>query len=152
MNDTDTIANSAIDRFAQGYNCAQSVLAAFCPKLGLDPDVALRLATGFGAGMARRQQVCGAVTGGIMALGCRYGRAEGQPKSVTGESYVRINRFFDAFAQKRGSCQCRDLLGGCDLKTSEGQARFKSEGLLDTVCKPCVRTAVELVDAQLRGE
>ena len=152
MNDTETIANAAIDKFAQGYNCAQGVLSAFCPKLGLDPDVALRLATGFGAGMARRQQVCGAVTGGMLALGCRYGRADGQPRALTDETYARIDRLFAAFAAERGSCQCRELLNGCDLRTPEGQSRFKSERMIDTVCKPCVRTVVQLVDAQLSGE
>ncbi len=38
--------------FLKGYNCSQSVVAAFAPQLGLTEEMALRLSAGFGAGMA----------------------------------------------------------------------------------------------------
>jgi C_GCAxxG_C_C family probable redox protein len=62
----------AADRFLSGYNCAQAILYAFGPDLGLDGETALKVATGLGAGMGRRGEVCGAVTGGILALGLKY--------------------------------------------------------------------------------
>lgn len=68
----------AVQKLLAGYNCAQAVLYAFCEDLGFDRDAALRLACGFGAGMARKQEVCGAVSGGIITLGLRHGRGEGQ--------------------------------------------------------------------------
>ncbi len=58
MNST---AETASEKFLSGFNCAQSVLWTFAPRLGLDPDTALKIACGFGAGMGRREEVCGAV-------------------------------------------------------------------------------------------
>ena len=62
----------AVSKFAEGYNCAQSVLFSFCDDLGMDKDKALKIACGFGAGMGRKEEVCGAVTGGIMVIGAKY--------------------------------------------------------------------------------
>ena len=59
----------AKETFLAGYNCAQAVLYAFGPELGLPGETALKVATGLGAGVARRGQTCGALTGGILALG-----------------------------------------------------------------------------------
>ena len=50
------------------YNCAQAVLMAFSAKAGLSDEVAANLASNFGAGM-KNGGVCGAITGGLMALG-----------------------------------------------------------------------------------
>ena len=41
----------AHELFKQGYNCAQSVFAAFCDVTGIDFETAIKLASGFGAGM-----------------------------------------------------------------------------------------------------
>ena len=77
----------ALEKFLAGYNCAQAVLFSFCDDLGFDKDAALRLACGFGAGMARKQEVCGAVTGGILAIGLKHGRGEGQNRTPTEATY-----------------------------------------------------------------
>lgn len=50
------------------YNCAQSVLVPFAKKAGIDEETAYKMAANFGAGM-KMGSVCGAVTGGLMALG-----------------------------------------------------------------------------------
>lgn len=47
--------------FLEGYNCAQAVAGAFAPEMGLSVDAAARLASGFGGGMGRMREVCGAV-------------------------------------------------------------------------------------------
>jgi hypothetical protein len=47
-------AEQAVLKFAEGYNCAQSVLFSFCDDLNLDKDKALKIACGFGAGMGRK--------------------------------------------------------------------------------------------------
>ena len=41
----------AHELFKQGYNCAQSVFAAFCDVTGMDFETAIKLTSGFGAGM-----------------------------------------------------------------------------------------------------
>ena len=55
--------------FAEGFTCSQSVFGAFAEDLGLEKHMALKLANGFGGGIARRQEVCGAVSGAVMLIG-----------------------------------------------------------------------------------
>ena len=63
----------AISSFRGDFNCAQSILSSFATQYGLDRDTALRLSSGFGGGMARLQNTCGAVSGAFMVIGLRYG-------------------------------------------------------------------------------
>jgi len=135
-----TPSDTASEKFTSGYNCAQSVLWAFAPRLGLDPDTALKIACGFGAGMGRREEVCGAVTGGIMVLGLKFGRGETKDRSATDETYAKTQELMRQFEARHGSCICRHLLGGCDLTTEAGRASFKGQDLLHKTCEPCVRT------------
>ena len=135
----------AVDKCAEGYNCAQSVMFAFCDECGLTPDAALKVSCGFGAGMGRKQEVCGAVAGGIMVLGLLRGRGARDGRSVTEALYPMTREFMDAFAAQNGSYLCRDLLPGCELTSEEGQRRFKQDGLFEKVCKPCVRSAAEIL-------
>jgi C_GCAxxG_C_C family probable redox protein len=138
-----TRSEVAVEKFLAGYNCAQAILFAFAPGVGLEEDTALKLSTGMGAGMARRGEICGAVTGGILALGLRYGRGNRQDRSATERTYLKTTELLRRFEKRHGSCQCRTLLGGCDLKTPEGQRFFKAEDLLHKTCVGCVRTVAE---------
>lgn len=133
----------AIERFLTGYNCAQAVLYAYGPSLELDGETALKIATGLGAGMARRGEVCGAVTGGILVLGLKYGRGSQQDRSATERTYQKTEALMSRFEKRHGSCLCRALLGGLDLRTSEGQQHFKERNLLREVCVRCVRGVVD---------
>ncbi len=146
-----TKSEVAMEKFLAGYNCAQSVLYAFGPGLGLDGEISLKLATGLGAGMGRRGEVCGAVTGGILALGLKYGRGSRRERSATEETYQKTLDLMARFEQRHGSCLCRVLLGGCDLRTVEGQRYFKEHDLLHKTCVACVQSVVEtlaqIVDA-----
>jgi C_GCAxxG_C_C family probable redox protein len=141
-----TKSQRAISKFSGGYNCAQSVFYAFCEDLGMDPNTVLKVATGFGAGLARNGEVCGAVTGGIMVLGTRYGRGENEDRTATEATYARTRQLMDQFAQKHGTCLCRKLLNGCDLTTEEGQKYFRENDFSNKVCKPCVQSVVEILE------
>ncbi len=61
-----------IDCFKNGFNCSQSVLTAFAGDFDLDEVTALKVAGGFGAGMGRLMETCGAVSGAYMVLGLKY--------------------------------------------------------------------------------
>ena len=136
----------ATTRFLSGYNCAQAVLDAFRDETGLDEDLALKIATGLGAGMGRKQEVCGAVTGGILVLGLRHGRGTTDDHSATERAYLRTRELMDRFAAKHGSCLCRQLLQGYDLATQEGLQRAKADDIINKVCRPCVQTVVEILE------
>jgi len=144
-----TKSEQAMSKFAEGYNCAQSVFNAFCEDLGIEPDKALKIAGGFGGGMGRKGEVCGAVTGALMVLGVRYGRGEKEADTARDIAYGRTRELMDEFARKHGSYLCRTLLNDCDLTTAEGRKFFAENDLSSKVCKPCVQSAVEILETML---
>jgi C_GCAxxG_C_C family probable redox protein len=66
--------NEAEACFSNGFNCCQSVLSTYGKGLGLGEREALKIASGFGAGIAYMGDICGAVTGAFMVIGLKYGR------------------------------------------------------------------------------
>jgi hypothetical protein len=53
----------------------------------------------------------------------------------------------ERFEQKHGTFICRKLLQGCELTTEEGQKHFKANKLSNTICQPCVRSVVEILES-----
>ncbi|MCJ7525065.1 MAG: C-GCAxxG-C-C family protein [Candidatus Aminicenantes bacterium] len=139
-------SEEAVAMMAADYNCAQSVLSVFCEDLNFDKDAALKLTTGFGAGMARRQEVCGAVTGAIMAISLKFGRGLADEKSVAENTYLLVGELMKRFTDKYGSCLCRALLDGCDLMTETGRIFYKENDLSGKICRPCVADAVDFLE------
>lgn len=100
----------AEDLFKEGYNCSQSVFAAFCDETGLAFDDALKIASSFGGGMGRLREVCGAVSGMFMVVGMKYGYTDPTDKDKISEHYQLIQSLAKRFEEKNGSIICRELL------------------------------------------
>ncbi len=124
-------SETAVNKFKEGFNCAQSVLYSYAGKLGLSTDTALKVANGFGAGMGRKQETCGAVSGAVLVLSLIYGRGEHDDRQVQDYNYARIRELIDRFEAEFGTIYCKKLLGGCELLTPEGQKLFKSENMIE---------------------
>jgi len=139
----------AVEKFVAGFNCAQAVVWPFCDEINLDSFTARNITCGFGAGIAKRQETCGAVTGGIMVLGMLIGTRGAHDRSTTEETYALSNEFISRFEQAQGSCNCRTLLDGCDLCTEEGQAEVKERDLRNKTCSTCVGKAVEILEKMI---
>jgi C_GCAxxG_C_C family probable redox protein len=139
-------SNMAVEEFLSGYNCAQSVFAAFCEETGISDDMALKISCGLGGGMGRNQEVCGAVSGGILVLGLRHGRGVSEEQSATTVTYQKTREFMSRFAERNGSYICRELLNDCDLNTEAGQQEFKDNDMKNRICKVCVESAVEILE------
>jgi C_GCAxxG_C_C family probable redox protein len=137
--------DDAADRFKGGFNCAQAVFSAYAPLLGVKEDDALRISTGFGAGMGRQQEVCGAVTGAYMVIGSRHGMTDTNDTAAKETTYARVKDFTRRFCQLHGSISCRELLG-CDINTEEGKRDYNDRKLSATVCLPCVQDACKIID------
>lgn len=133
-------------KFQEGYNCAQAVCFSFADGLNYDQNLTMKLACGFGAGMGRNEEVCGAVSGGIIVIGMKYGRGENQDRSLMEQTYEKTRELMKRFKEKHGSFICRELLNGCELTTSEGQKEFQEKDLKNRVCRHCVRNAVEILE------
>lgn len=97
--------------FTYGYNCAQSVFAAFHEEMGMDEKTALRLSSAFGGGMGRLREVCGAVSGMFMVLGALYGYDDAKNDEAKKLFYTRVQSFADEFKGEYGTIICRELLG-----------------------------------------
>ena len=108
MNDR---SEEAKNNFLSGMNCAQAVLCAFADRCGLDRDTAMKLASGFGGGIARQREVCGAISGICMAADLIRGPGESAYKTAKDEHYAFIRCLCDAFRDETGSIVCRELLG-----------------------------------------
>ncbi len=135
----------AADKFSEGYNCAQAVLSAFSPSFGLGEKEAMKIASGFGSGMSRLQEVCGAVTGAFMVFGVSNGDADPSNSIAKTETHEQVQAFSRRFRELHGSLLCRDILG-VDLNTEVGQQELKDRDLLNTVCAGCVRDAAEITE------
>lgn len=99
----------AIDYFHQGYNCAQSVFAAFAEELGLSEAAALRLPSAFGAGLGRMRGTCGAFSGLALIAGFKHGNLSPDPADKE-RIFALTRKLADEFRAEFGSLQCRELL------------------------------------------
>jgi len=143
-------SDTAAATFESGFNCAQAVLATFGPYFGLDRALALRVAQGFGGGMGGQMgETCGAVTGAMMAIGLRHGRVRADDAATRDRSYALAQELVRRFRQRNAGClTCRELIG-CDLGTSEGQAKAKQMDFHQKVCPKFIRDAAELLEELL---
>ena len=101
----------ARELYKKGYNCSQSVFAAFCDETGLEINTALKIASSFGGGMGRLREVCGAVTGMFMVVGMKHGYIDASDKRAKTEHYRLIQDLAKQFEKENGSIICRELLG-----------------------------------------
>ncbi len=100
----------AAEMFLQGYNCAQSVVVAFCDVTGLEEDFAARMASSFGGGMGRLREVCGAVSGMLMVLGLLYGYDTPGDDVSKKRLYTEVQELAGKFREEVGSIVCREIL------------------------------------------
>ncbi len=147
----DTIVIKARTLHGKGSNCAQSVLCAFADTLGFDFTLAHRLSICMGAGMGRKQLVCGAITGGAMALGAALGNDAGDDLAAKERSYAIVNEFVSRLEDEFGATDCATLLG-VDLQTETGKAEFKARGLGASICDKIIARSAELVEGYLKKD
>lgn len=146
---SETRADRAEALFRQGYNCSQSVFAAFADVVGMSVEEAAQLASPFGAGFGKLREVCGAVSGMTMLAGKLKGYPDPKAREEKVELYKLIQKMCAEFEEKEGSIICRELLGlekGEDL----GEPAVRTEEYYRS--RPCVgacRTAAEIAEKYL---
>jgi len=92
--------------FLSGANCAQAVFGAFHAECGLDPETAFRIASGFGGGMARMREVCGAVSGMILAANYLSGYSDLKDKAAKDAHYALIQKLAEEFRKGPAGLAC----------------------------------------------
>ena len=138
-----TKSEIALETFNSGYNCAQSVVEAFREETGLDRETARKVAAGFGGGLGRMAETCGAVSGAAIVLGLSFGDPE--PAAAKARTYEKVKLFIETFKQYYGSVVCREILGE-DISTEDGLKRANEQGLFEKKCNGIVKDSVKILN------
>lgn len=131
----------ALETHGKGFNCAQSVFAAVCEDVGVDRKEALKMSACFGGGM-RCGEVCGAITGALMAIGMKYGSVKDYDldnKKLVG---VKTLEFINKFKDKYDCILCRELLEKSDKQTGSPHA----------ICTKLITDAVEATEEMINSK
>lgn len=130
----------AKDYFMKGYNCSQSVFAAFADIYGIEEETALKLSCSFGAGMGRMREVCGAVSGMFLAAGLECGNTDPKDQVRKKENYETVRMLADKFKEKNQTIICRELLG---IRKAEKEAAPSERTEEYYKTRPCVKMVMD---------
>ena len=134
--------------FKSGFSCSQAICAAFAEDYGIDRGMALKLSCGFGAGMARSGNTCGAVTVALMVIGMKYGRTMAVDVAARDRTYAVVQAFMAEFLRRYTSVNCTDLIG-YNLKNPEEYEQARAENLFHTRCAQLVHDASQILESVL---
>jgi C_GCAxxG_C_C family probable redox protein len=134
----------AIDKaqtfFDQGYACSQSVLLTFANEFNLDEKTAKLISSTFGGGMGRLRQKCGAVTGGFMVLGLKYGNSEPKDMDTKLNAYKKVRELNQRVEEIYGTSNCFEL-----LKKHATEADVEARKHHQIICRKVVGDAAGLL-------
>ena len=94
-----------------GYNCCQAVVLAYNDLFGIDDETAAAISSGFGGGMGRMREVCGAVSGMVMLAGLIRPASDPSVKDWRTANYALVQEMAGDFKALNGSIVCKELLG-----------------------------------------
>jgi len=134
---------AAVGYFKDHFNCAQSVVGAFCEDCGVDRESAFKLASGLGGGY-RCGEVCGAASGAVMVIGLRCGQYLKGDLAQKNICYAKTLKYMESFAEQNGSYLCRDLLG-YDMR--DVSAREANKEKQREICPKFIESAVRLLES-----
>jgi len=141
----------AKEYFEQGYNCAQSVAAAFADLTDLPVQTLVRMASPFGGGMGRMREVCGAVSGALLIEGLLCGYDDDKAVEEKKQLYAEVRSIADAFRACNGSIICRELLSGVP-HTDGGTPEERTQAYYQKrPCSELVLMAASILETHLQN-
>lgn len=93
----------------EGFSCSQAVLGALEEFTGLDRDTAMAAAGCFGAG-AGTGELCGAISGALLAIGLANPHTVGADQARKAEVRELARKFMRGFKEEYGCVNCRELI------------------------------------------
>lgn len=141
-------SDTATKNFANGITCSASVFSVFAKELGLDEKTARKIACGFGGGISKTGNICGAVSGAIMVIGLKYGKAEEGDNAATEKTRAITRQFIQEFTKKNGSVNCTELLG-YNMKNPDEYAAAAKANVFKTKCPAYIQDAVNILEKTL---
>jgi len=143
MTDKKTLSEEAVKHFLDGYNCAQSVLLTMSEHWDCKSVLIPKIATGFGGGIGGCGSVCGALTGGVMAIGTKYGTNEPSAEKRS-QCYKLSQELFKQFKLRHGTVLCKELIQ-YDLSNPDERKKARDTKVFEKKCTNFVRTSVEIL-------
>jgi len=136
----------ALDSYASGFNCAQSVVAAFSEAVNVDAQTLCKLSSCFGGGM-RMGAACGAFSGALMVLGMRYGFGE---YSEDGKAFIEEKTidFIALWKAQVGFTDCRSILG-IDVSDPAQRQAAKENHVFEQKCPNCIEAGVRILQQMM---
>ena len=134
----------AAELFLQGYNCAQSVAVTFADVLDLEESFCAKAVSGFGAGMGRLREVCGAVSGMFFVISLLYGYDSCEDEAGKKEAYALVQQLAAEFKEENGSIICREILE--NPPTDPNPSPRTAEYYKQRPCAKMVLTAAQILD------
>ena len=139
----------AAELFLSGCNCAQAVAVAFCDVTGMEPEFAKKISCGFGGGVGRLREICGAVSGMVMAADLLYGYTEpGEDDVHKKEYYALVQQLCKAFEAENGSYICREILD--NSPTDPTPCPRTAEYYAQRPCARMVMSAARILDDYIK--
>jgi len=135
--------NRAVQYTEKGFLCSEAVLLALSETQNITSEIIPRIATGFGAGISRHGEVCGALSGAVMGLGLRFGRSQVSETPQDSSPYQFGQTMVNLFVEHFGNIRCRDILD-LDISSDEGRKKYRVQRLWESKCRELIRTATEL--------
>ncbi len=144
-----TRPEQAYENFLTGYNCCQSIAVAYADVLGLSPEMAARLSSGFGGGMGRLREVCGAVSGMVFVASAVKGYSDPKDFAKKKELYALVQKLAGEFERENGSIVCRELLG-LQVKKEDPTPSQRDEGYYKKrPCPKLIYLAAQILEREL---
>jgi C_GCAxxG_C_C family probable redox protein len=140
-----TKSDDAMVSYKSRFTCSSAVFSAFSDELGLDPDIAKKIACGFGAGISKSGNICGAVSGAIMVIGLKYGKTVQGDEAATEKTRALVQKFLKEFTGRHGSVNCTELLG-YNLGKPEEFAQAHDNKRFVTKCPELVNDAAAILE------
>jgi C_GCAxxG_C_C family probable redox protein len=132
------------DQFSK-YSCSQTVLSLFAKELNLYEKTALRIASGFGGGMACAE-TCGAVTGAYMVIGVKHGHASTDPDEKA-KTKLLIQKFNKTFEEEHQSLVCKRLIG-FDISKQGELEEAREADVFHNLCPAFMKTACNILEEE----
>jgi C_GCAxxG_C_C family probable redox protein len=145
---TDSMDEKMVfDLFKEGFACSQICLSEMSDEIGLDREDAKKISALLGGG-AWSGEMCGAVSGCLMALGMRYGNSKANDLKTRDHGMEITTKFKERFEAEYGSIVCRKILG-YDISKPEDMKMIQEKKLFETKCSKLVCRAIEITQELL---
>jgi C_GCAxxG_C_C family probable redox protein len=139
----EPLIEEAVNHFLEGYNCAQSVLLTIFEHENGKNVLVPKIASGFGAGIGRCGSICGALTGGVMAISLKHGTDEPSAEKRL-KSYELSATLYRQFEHRYGTVSCRELIH-YDLSNPKEREKAHESKVFKEKCSNYVRTVMEIL-------